>query len=54
MVKGENGHMRPVVNESICIGCGNCEYHCPAGRAGQLSSNKAAIYVNGIEVHQKI
>lgn len=54
MVKGENGHMRPVVNESICIGCGNCEYHCPAGRSGQLSSNKAAIYVNGIEVHQKI
>lgn len=54
MVKADNGHMRPVVNESICIGCGDCEYHCPVGRAGQLASNKAAIYVNGIEVHQKI
>lgn len=54
MVKGENGNMRPVVNESVCIGCGDCEYHCPVGRAGQLSSSSAAIYVNGIEVHQKI
>ena len=54
MVKGENGNMRPVVNESLCIGCGSCEYHCPSGRAGMLSSNKAAIYVEGLEVHQRI
>ena len=54
MVEAENGNMRPVVNESVCIGCGECEYHCPVGRAGQLTSNSAAIYVNGIEVHQKI
>lgn len=52
MVKGANGHMRPVVDESRCIGCGSCEYHCPSGTAGQLSATHAAIYVEGFDTHR--
>lgn len=54
MVKGDNGNMRPAVDAARCIGCGSCEYHCPSGTAGQLSANKAAIYVNGIDTHQQV
>lgn len=54
MVKGDNGNMRPAVDEARCIGCGACEYHCPSGTAGQLSANTAAIYVKGIENHQQV
>lgn len=53
MVKGDNGHMRPAVDESVCIGCGSCEYHCPVGTAGHISASKAAIYVEGYKVHLK-
>ncbi len=53
MVKGPNGNMRPSVDESVCIGCGSCEYHCPVGTAGHISSDKAAIYVEGYKVHLK-
>lgn len=35
----------PSVNESICIGCGACEYVCPA-------RPRSAIYVEGHEVHR--
>ncbi len=54
MVQQENGNMRPVVNDSICIGCGSCEYHCPVGTAGQISSECAAIHVEGSPVHIRI
>lgn len=54
MVKGENGNMRPTVDESRCIGCGACEYHCPSGTAGQLKTPHAAIYVDGLKTHQKL
>ena len=54
LVRGDNGNLRPVVDESACIGCGSCEYHCPVGRAGMLSSSKAAIYVNGLQTHQNV
>lgn len=54
MVKGENGNMRPTVDESRCIGCGACEYHCPVGSAGMISSEQAAIYVEGVENHRII
>lgn len=37
----------PVVNESRCIGCGACEYHCPARPF-------SAIYVEGHELHRTI
>lgn len=37
----------PAVNESRCIGCGACEYVCPARPF-------SAIYVEGHEVHQTI
>lgn len=37
----------PVVNESICIGCGACEYVCP-------SRPFSAIFVEGHEVHKYI
>ena len=49
-----DGHLRPVVDESRCIGCGSCEYHCPVGTAGQFSADHAAIYVEGIEKHHSI
>ena len=54
LVKNEQGHMRPTVDESRCIGCGACEYHCPVGTAGMISSCEAAIYVEGIETHRTI
>ena len=37
----------PIVNESICIGCGACEYVCP-------SRPFSAIFVEGHEVHKYI
>ncbi len=37
----------PAVNENACIGCGACEYVCPARPL-------SAIYVEGHEVHKKI
>lgn len=37
----------PVVNTERCIGCGACEYVCPARPF-------SAIYVDGIEVHRTI
>ncbi len=39
--------MIPMVNENRCIGCGACEYVCPARPF-------AAIYVEGHEVHKHI
>lgn len=41
------GKKIPAVNESKCIGCGACEYLCPARPF-------SAIYVEGHEVHQEI
>ena len=43
----EEGAYVPAVNESACIGCGACEYVCPARPF-------SAIYVEGHEVHKKI
>lgn len=37
----------PVINVERCIGCGTCEYLCPARPSG-------AIYVEGHEVHRTI
>ena len=37
----------PAINESRCIGCGACEYVCPARPF-------SAIYVEGHEVHKNI
>ncbi len=37
----------PAVNEAACIGCGACEYVCPARPF-------SAIYVEGHEVHKKV
>lgn len=37
--------LMPVVNESLCIGCGACEHLCPV-------SPKSAIIVQGYEVHR--
>ena len=39
--------MIPVVNEEKCIGCGKCEYLCPARPF-------SAIYVEGHETHREI
>lgn len=47
MVKGEDGYRRPAVNDEKCIGCGACEYVCPARPL-------SAIHVEGHEVHRSI
>ncbi|MBR6555073.1 MAG: 4Fe-4S dicluster domain-containing protein, partial [Clostridia bacterium] len=39
-----DGRKIPVINTDKCIGCGACEYLCPARPLG-------AIYVEGREVH---
>ena len=41
----ENGLFVPVVEESICIGCGACEYACPV-------TPKKAIFIEGHTIHQ--
>ena len=43
----ENSPMVPAVNTAMCIGCGTCEYVCPARPF-------SAIYVEGHEVHKEI
>ena len=43
----ENSPSVPAINEAACIGCGACEYVCPARPF-------SAIYVEGHEVHKKI
>ena len=43
----ENSPKVPAVNENACIGCGACEYVCPARPF-------SAIYVEGHEVHRHI
>ena len=35
----------PIINTERCIGCGACEFHCPA-------KPFTAIYVEGYEVHK--
>lgn len=54
LIKGENGNLRPVVNETICIGCGACEYHCPVGTVASNRTDVAAIHVEGVSRHQTI
>ena len=43
----EEGPYVPAVNEARCIGCGACEYLCPARPF-------SAIYVEGHEVHKEL
>ena len=47
MVQNEAGHMIPAVDENFCIGCGTCEYYCPARPF-------AGIYVEGRDTHTQI
>lgn len=44
MIRTDDGHRAPVVNEEQCIGCGACEYLCP-------SRPVSAITVDGISNH---
>lgn len=46
MVPYKNGLTIPHVDTSICVGCGGCEYVCPA-------RPYRAVYVEGNEVHQQ-
>ena len=43
----ENSPLVPAINETVCIGCGACEYVCP-------SRPFSAIMVEGHEVHKMI
>ncbi len=43
----ESSPMVPAVNNAMCIGCGTCEYVCPARPF-------SAIYVEGHEVHSQL
>ncbi|MCF0204809.1 MAG: 4Fe-4S binding protein, partial [Muribaculaceae bacterium] len=43
----ENPVMIPAVNEEKCVGCGACEYLCPARPF-------SAIYVEGHERHRTL
>lgn len=54
MVEGENGNLRPAVNEEVCIGCGACEYYCPVGTVASMKAPGSAIHVEGAERHREI
>ena len=54
MIAGADGNLRPVVNDSLCIGCGACEYHCPVGTVASNRADRAAIHVEGVERHHVI
>jgi len=47
MVDNGKGGLIPAVDTEKCIGCGHCEYVCPARPF-------AAIYVEGHETHRRI
>lgn len=50
----ESSPMIPVVNESICIGCGACEYYCPVGTVASMEQSSSAIHVEGLDRHRTI
>lgn len=50
----ETSPLIPVVNESICIGCGACEYYCPVGTVASMEQSSAAIHVEGLDHHRTI
>ncbi len=50
----ENSPMIPVVNESVCIGCGACEYYCPVGTVASMEQQSSAIHVEGLDHHRTI
>ncbi|MDR3236879.1 MAG: 4Fe-4S dicluster domain-containing protein, partial [Spirochaetia bacterium] len=41
------GKILPVIDKDKCIGCGACEYYCPA-------KPLSAIYVDGYDVQKKL
>lgn len=47
MVRDANGRSLPAVDENFCIGCGTCEFYCPARPF-------SAIYVEGRDSHTQI
>jgi ferredoxin len=47
MISYKNGLTIPHIETSICVGCGGCEYVCPA-------KPYKAIYVEGIKTHKNI
>lgn len=54
MISMTDGNLRPVVNETVCIGCGACEYHCPVGTVASNRADRSAIHVEGVECHHII
>lgn len=46
MVPGKDGKSRPQVKQEACIGCGACEFHCPA--------RPKAISVTALSVQQDV
>ncbi len=50
----EGAPLIPVVNESICIGCGACEYYCPVGTVASMEQSSSAIHVEGLDHHRSI
>ena len=46
--------LMPVVDDSACIGCGSCEYHCPVGTVQPIKADRAAIHIEGLEIHRPI
>jgi translation initiation factor RLI1 len=42
---------KPVVNRELCIGCGICEYHCPAGGEAAIQVQtlpEQDLYIQGL------
>ncbi len=45
--KGTNSLPKPIINSEKCIGCGACEYVCPARPV-------SAIWVEGVKMHKTV
>ncbi|MDE6653463.1 MAG: 4Fe-4S binding protein [Muribaculaceae bacterium] len=55
VAKGSDDSVKiPVVNESVCIGCGACEYYCPVGTVASMEHVSSAIHVEGLDHHRSI
>ncbi|MDE6396675.1 MAG: 4Fe-4S dicluster domain-containing protein, partial [Muribaculaceae bacterium] len=53
-VSENDSRLMPVINETACIGCGACEFNCPVGSVASMTTDMAAIHVEGVKEQHTI